>query len=113
MENGKLIVSRNVQFNENDTPSELTSIDLPKLSPDDINQLVDNAISNSESKSESLDPTSTNIEVEYSSTLPMSTLSQFDPINLLPAPKKSNKLSKWDNLPCCKYSSRQYNLIRQ
>lgn len=46
LENGKLITSRDVQFNEDENPSELASIDigLPKSTPEDVDNLVDEAI---------------------------------------------------------------------
>jgi len=70
-----LIASHDVQFNEDDTLSELASIDLSKLSSNNINQLVDNTIGNSKSESKSLDLVPTNIIVKCPLTLPTSILS--------------------------------------
>jgi len=108
LENSKLIASHDVQFNKDDTLSELASINLSKLSSNNINQLVDNAIGDFKSESKSLDLVPTNIIVKCPLTLPTSILSQSNPKNSPFVLKKSNKSS---NLFYHKHLSCQCKLV--
>ena len=105
LENGKLITSRDVQFEEDDTPSELACIDLPKSSPEEVDRLVDDAIMvEDDGPVHAEDALTSPPPLQYPATpSPTPPVSLPDPP---PAPKKS---SKWENLPRREPSSRIRN----
>ncbi|KAJ3557795.1 hypothetical protein NP233_g11654 [Leucocoprinus birnbaumii] len=98
LENGKLIASRDVNFDENDAPSELASIDLPRATTEEVDEFVDDAIDNG---------TSSEDEPESAEALEQRLLT---PPNIVspaskppPAPRKT---TKWSDLPKREPSSR-------
>jgi len=105
LENRKLITSRDVQFEEDDTPSELACIDLPKSSPEEVDRLVDDAIMvEDDGPVHAKDALTSPPLLQYPATpSPTPPVSLSDPP---PAPKKS---SKWENLPRREPSSRIRN----
>jgi transposase InsO family protein len=93
LENGKLIASRDVQFDENDSPSELASIDLdlPTSSSDAINDLVDSAVDQDDDDQEPINDELITPVIDPTPKIP-------------PAPTKSKK---WEDLPLREPSSRE------
>jgi transposase InsO family protein len=91
LENGKLIASRDVQFDENDSPSELASIDLdlPTSSSDAINDLVDSAVDQDDDDQEPINDELITPVIDPTPKIP-------------PAPTKSKK---WEDLPLREPSS--------
>jgi len=89
---GKLISSRDVDFIEDSSPSDLTIIDNISPSPEDIDKLVNDAIS-TDSISLSIsapDPTKVHLPKSRPSTLSLEPVKE--PLLPPPAPKK---VSKW------------------
>ncbi|KAJ3563959.1 hypothetical protein NP233_g8606 [Leucocoprinus birnbaumii] len=91
LENGKLIASRDVNFDENDTPSELASIDLPRATTEEVDEFVDDAIDNGTSSED--EPKSAEALEQRPLTPPNIVSPASKPP---PAPRKT---TKWSDLP--------------
>ena len=87
LENGKLITSHDVQFTEDEAPSELASVnlDLPSATIEEVDELVDEAIIQ--------DIDAHNAESSPVTPAKTPTKTSLQPP---PAPKKTKK---WEDLP--------------
>ncbi|KAG6859335.1 hypothetical protein C0993_004099, partial [Termitomyces sp. T159_Od127] len=133
LENGKLITSRDVQFHEDATPSELATIDLKQSSPEEIDNLIDTAVypdptsarrisipstsSESEIASSLLEPDSPRNSPDESSTVedlqyptPSRSTTPIQSNSPVEMPQAPRKASKWENLPKRAPSSRNRRL---
>ncbi|KAJ3560539.1 hypothetical protein NP233_g10770 [Leucocoprinus birnbaumii] len=86
-----------VNFNENDTPSKLASIDLPRATTEEVDKFVDDAIDNETSSED--EPESAEA-LEQRPVTPPNTVSP--PSKPPPAPRKT---TQWSTLPKCDLSS--------
>jgi len=93
---GKLISSRDVDFIENSSPSDLVIINNIPPPPESINKLVNNVISmdNTTPLISAPDPTKVYLPESCSSTPSLEPVKE--PLSPPPAPKK---VSKWQSLP--------------
>ena len=106
MENGKLITSRDVQFFEDSSLSELAVMDIraPTVSTDDLNDFIDNAIDREANQQGTHQDSESNHNISEIPTVlstdhpttPTNNEPNHIPAAPPPVPKKS---LKWNNLP--------------
>ena len=106
MENGKLIISRDVQFFEDSSPSKLTVMDIeaPTVSTDDLNNFIDDAIDREANQWDTHQDSESSRIISEIPTVPSTnrpTTSTNDEPNHFPAapPPAPKKSLKWNNLP--------------
>jgi hypothetical protein len=133
LESGKLITSIDVDFSEDDMPSELATFDLglTQSNEEEVNEMIDSAMEYDDEhyrlpmtppqtssvppiktlpttpirESTLQVPSSTSSEIDFVTAREGESVSDIGPIiNVPPAPRKSKK---WSDLPKCEVSTRQ------